>query len=189
LSNTGIALGAVSTSSFVNLTGAILEKTAGTGDSQIFPLFTNNGAVKVEIGTIEFDQAVRGSGSFTIEPGAVLAFDTSVAAGSGVDFATTTGGELFLGDTRQFGASIHGFGGSGTDAIDLRDININNAGFKLSYSGNTTQGVLTATDGTNTAKLTMIGDYTIGSFHASSDGSIGTLIVDPGTHTPLASAR
>jgi hypothetical protein len=187
LTNDGITLGAVSTSSFVNLAGAVFEKTAGTGNSQIFPLFTNNGAVMVATGTLEFKQAVSGGGSFTIAPGTVLTFDTSVAPGSSVDFATTTGGELFLFDSRQFGAAIHGFGGSSTDAIDLRDINI--GAFTLSYSGNTTQGVLTVTDGTNTAKLTMFGNYTTASFHASNDGSNGTLIVDPASHTLLASAR
>jgi hypothetical protein len=189
LTNDGIVIGAVSTDSFVNLAGAVLEKTAGTGNSQIFALFTNDGRVKLDTGAITFEQPVSGTGSFTIEPGTMLAFAASVGAGSSVDFATTTGGELFLGDSRQFAAAIHGFGGSSTNAIDLLDINITSAGFKLSYSGNSTQGVLTVTDGTNTAKLTMFGNYTTASFTASNNGGNGTLIVDSGVHALLASAR
>jgi hypothetical protein len=49
--------------------------------------------------------------------------------------------------------------------------------------------VLTVTDGTNTATLTMFGNYTKADFHASDDGANGTLIVDPGGHALLASAR
>ncbi len=181
----GIGIGAVSTSAFVNLAGGLLEKTAGTDDSQIFVEFTNNGSVKVETGEIEFEQAVGGAGSFAIAAAAVLRFDASVAKGSSVDFAGTSGGELVLADGPQFAAAIHGFGG--TDTIDLRDVNF--ATVRLGYSGNATEGVLTVTNGTNKAELTMFGNYKLADFHASNDGFNGTLITDPATHALLASAR
>jgi hypothetical protein len=44
--------------------------------------------------------------------------------------------------------------------------------------------VLTVSDGTHTAKLNMIGNFTLASFHAAPDGSGGTLITDP----PLTSS-
>ena len=160
-------------------------KTAGSGDSRIAVAFTNDGKVVVDTGTIEFAAAVSGAGAFTVSPGAALRFDSSVAGGLSVNFAGHDGGELLLLDSPRFGAAIHGFGGAGTDALDLRDINFSAAGFKFSYSGTKSQGVLTVTDGADTAKLTMFGNYTTASFHASSDGSGGTLIVDPSRHTEL----
>jgi hypothetical protein len=119
--------------------------------------------------------------------GATLAFDNADATGVNVDFADTAGGTLLLSDSQEFGATIHGFGGSGTDKIDLTNIIFISAGFQLSYSGSTTQGVLTVTDGTRTAHLTMFGNYTTASFHPSADSFNGTAIVDPPAQpTPLA---
>jgi hypothetical protein len=188
LGDAGIAGGSVPNSRFINSAGATFEKTAGTGDSAVAVAFTNDGTVAVETGTVEFQSAVAGSGKFSIAANAILQFDTSVAAGPSIDFATTKGGELLLVDSRQFGAAIHGFGGA--DALDLRDINFTSGDFRLSYSGNSKQGVLTVTDGTDTAHLTLFGDYKTADFHASADGSGGTLIVDPAAHEALlASSR
>jgi hypothetical protein len=55
------------------------------------------------------------------------------------------------------------------------DINFVGSGPTLTYS----KGVLTVSDGTHVAKLNMIGNFTLASFHAASDGSGGTLITDP----------
>jgi hypothetical protein len=184
----GIGIGAVSTSSFINLAGGLLEKTAGTGDSTIAVVVTNDGAVEVASGTLEFQNAVSGAGMFTLEPGTVLQFDTTVAKGLSIDFAGTTGGDLVLTDSQQFAASIHGFGGTNTDELELRDINFASTKFKLSYSGSSTQGVLAVTDGTHAADLTMFGNYTSANFHASADGD-GTKIFDPPSHPLLAFAH
>ena len=185
--DSGIALGAMPNSSFVNLAGAILEKTAGLGDSIVAVATTNSGAVIVASGEIEFQNTVAGAGSFTVRPDTTLQFDASVAKTARVNFSSTSGGDLVLLDAPQFGAAIHGFGGAGTDEIDLRDVNFSSSLFRLGYTGNTTQGVLTVTDGTNTASLTMFGKYTKTSFHASADGFGGTQIFDPPSkHTILA---
>jgi hypothetical protein len=40
-------------------------------------------------------------------------------------------------------------------------------------------GTLTVTDGTHTATLTLLGQYSTGNFTLSSDGHGGTLITDP----------
>ncbi len=177
----GIEVGAVPTSRFINDAGAVVEKTSG-GDSLISVGFTNNGTVKVATGTLEFQTLVGGGGSFTIEPGAILQFDAGVAKGSTVDFATKTGGSLVLVGGEGFDAAIKGFGGTGTDEIELRSIS---GTVTLQYRGNATEGVLTVTNGAQTADLTFLGKYTIGDFHASADPSGGTLIVDPSTHAAL----
>jgi hypothetical protein len=61
--------------------------------------------------------------------------------------------------------------------IDLAGINYNSGDFSDTY--NTTTGVLTVTDGTNTASLTFV-DFT-GTFKFASDGQGGTDIFDPPT--------
>jgi hypothetical protein len=184
----GIAIGALPSYDCINSAGATVAKTGGSGDSQIFAVFTNNGKVIVDTGMIEFVARVSGTGSFTIEPGTVLQFDASVAKGSSVDFATRTGGQLTLFDSPGFAATIRGFGGANADKIDLRDINFNSGSFHMSF--NAAKDILTVTDGSHTAKLQFFGKYAIGNFHASFDGANGTLIVDPTTHaTLLASAR
>ena len=45
--------------------------------------------------------------------------------------------------------------------------------------GTTASGVLTVTDGTRTATITLVGDYTHSTFIASSDNSGGVIVVDP----------
>ena len=58
---------------------------------------------------------------------------------------------------------ISGFGVPG--GIDLSDINF--AGrLPLGYSGDTSSGVLTVSDGTNTATIHLLGQYVAGNFHA-----------------------
>ena len=59
--------------------------------------------------------------------------------------------------------------------IDLADINFSGSGPSLAYS----RSVLSVSDGTHVAKLNMIGNFTLASFHAAPDGSGGTLITDP----------
>jgi hypothetical protein len=185
---TGINLGAVPTSSFVNSAGATVTRDGGSGTTQIDVDFINNGRVIVDTNEIEFENLVSGSGSFTIEPGVVLQFDKSVAKGSSVDFASATGGELVLQDSPVFGATIHGFGGSNTDEICLPDMNFTS--LKMSYhSAGKTGGVLTITNGTITASLDFFGKYSLKDFHASADDTGGTLIVDPAPHALLASGR
>jgi hypothetical protein len=183
----GITLGAMPNSSFVNNAGGTVEKTSG-GDSQIGVPFTNNGSVLVETGAIEFQNLVGGVGRFTIEPGTGLQFDAAVASHSSVVFASHLSGALLLVDSQQFGATIHGFGG--TDAIDLFDIQFGSSGPKvLSFrysAGSTTEGVLTVGDGTHTAHLTFFGTgYKTADFHASGLNNGGTMIVDPPPHATL----
>jgi hypothetical protein len=186
VANVGVTQGAVVASGFSN--DGIVENTSD-GDSVFSVPFLNNGAVDVKIGEIEFASQVSGSGSFSIDPGTVLRFDSAVARGATVDFATRTGGDLLLADAASFDAAIKGFGGSDTDEIELRDINFTSGSFTMSYKGNATGGVLTLFDGTNEARLSFIGKYSLSDFTASADPNGGTEIFDPSRHTLLASAR
>jgi hypothetical protein len=185
--DTGISVGFNVNSSFVNSAGAVFVKQGGgLTTSAIGAVFVNNGSVVVDIGSIEFRTSVSGKGSFTIEPGTGVQFDASVAAGSTVVFASHTGGDLRLPDSQAFGAAIKGFGGAGTDEIELGDISgVVNLSYKDTSTATVKQGILTVTNGVQTTHLKFLGTYKRANFLASPDPQGGTLIVDPPLHPIL----
>jgi hypothetical protein len=93
-----------------------------------------------------------------------------------VSFAGATG-TLIIDDSTKFAGSFSGQLARG-DTIDLTDV-AGGANASLSYSGNASRGTLTVSDGTHSAKLAVVGNYSLGNFVASSDGNGGTSIVDP----------
>jgi len=116
----------------------------------------------------------------TLEPGAVLEV-AGVASGS-VTFKGVTGA-LILDHSVQFAGTIYGLSGNGdpssSDILDLKDISFG-SGTKVAYSGDTSGGVLSVSDAQNhTAQIKLVGDYTHSTFNLASDGSGGTLVIDP----------
>jgi len=71
-----------------------------------------------------------------------------------------------------------------SQTVDLTDMAFNNV--SLAYSGNTTSGTLTVTNGIDTTNINLIGDYTLDNFTAASDGNGGTMISDPKNPPPPA---
>jgi autotransporter passenger strand-loop-strand repeat protein len=95
---------------------------------------------------------------------------------------TKNGGDLQLDFSQFFTGTIAGFASPAavTEEIDLRDIGFD-ATTKLSFveAAGGTSGTLTVTDGTNTANLTLLGQYSTANFSLASDGNGGTIITDP----------
>ena len=91
---------------------------------------------------------------------------------------TFSGGnsELKLDDSLAFTGRISGL--TGSDALDLSDVSYG-ANTKASFSGSTYGGTLTVTDGSNTAKIALRGNYLSSGWTLSSDGNGGTSVVDP----------
>ena len=119
------------TTSFVN--AGTLEKTNSTGTTYIEVPFINTGTVSVHTGTLQFDNAMTGSGSFTVSSGAALILDAS---------ATTAANTIYI---ASGGGSVSLTGGSGSDT------------FK--FAGNLAKSsTLDGGGGTNTVVLN--GDYT-----------------------------
>jgi hypothetical protein len=96
------------------------------------------------------------------------------------------GGLLSLADAQAYTGKISGFSSLGSTGVDLT-----NFGFgpqvQTLFSGNSRGGVLTIVDGSQTAKLNLVGDYLATVFKAVSDGTGGTKIVGGGL-LPTASA-
>jgi VCBS repeat-containing protein len=132
--------------------------------------------------TLQIDVPMAGtSGSATIGTGATL--ELAAADSASVTFNGSTG-TLRLDHSSTFSGEIFNFTGngslSGSDQIDLRDINYNSV--QDSYAN----GVLTVTDGIDTAKLDFNGSYTLENFKFASDGRGGTIVYDPPAPTSHA---
>ena len=125
--------------------------------------------------TLQLSSPLSGpSGSATIGTGATL--ELAAANSSSVTFAGSTG-MLKLDSPSTFDGVIYNFTGTGTlsssDQIDLKGINFN------SVSDSYSNGVLTVTDGKNSAALDFNGSFTLANFKLASDGKGGTIVYDP----------
>ena len=125
--------------------------------------------------TLQISNSLSGpSGSATIGAGATL--ELAAANSSSVTFASSTG-SLELDQPSTFDGVIFGFTGNGTlsgsDQIDLKGISFSN--IQDSYSN----GVLTVSNGTQSAALDFNGSYVLANFEFASDGKGGTIVYDP----------
>ncbi len=109
----------------------------------------------------------------TVADGATVEIDG--VSGQSVTFAGATG-TLVLDDAPAFTGQISGLNGS--DALDLADVSYG-ANTTGTFLGNTNGGTLTITDGTHTANIALVGNYLSSNWDLSSDGSGGTIVVDP----------
>jgi hypothetical protein len=100
----------------------------------------------------------------------------SGASAQAITFATGATGTLALADSQKFFGRISGFAPG--DALDLEDIAFG-PNTTVGYSGGSSQGVLTVSEGAYVAKLALLGNYMASTFVESSDGHGGTLISDP----------
>jgi hypothetical protein len=92
-------------------------------------------------------------------------------------------GSLILDHATQFTGKIYGLSGNGdpnaSDLLDLRDISFS-SGTSAVFSGNSSGGILTVDDGLgHVAHITLVGNYTASTFNLASDGSGGTMVIDP----------
>jgi hypothetical protein len=90
----------------------------------------------------------------------------------------SSGGELKLGASVGFSGTIASFRQG--DFLDLADIAFG-SGTTLGFSEapSNMSGTLTVSDGTHTAHILLLGQYTAGQFTVANDGHGGTLIGDP----------
>jgi hypothetical protein len=125
--------------------------------------------------TLQISSPLSGvSGSTTVGAGGTL--ELASADSASVTFNSSTG-MLRLDSPSTFSGLINNFAGNGTpsgsDQIDLKGINFNSV--HDTYSN----GVLTVTDGTNSAALDFNGSYTLANFKFASDSGGGTVVYDP----------
>jgi hypothetical protein len=71
------------------------------------------------------------------------------------------------------------------NAIDLADLTWSKKLMTATYTGSASGGTLTVSNGTNSVKLNVLGDYRTASWSLSKDKNGGTLVVDP----PISGSR
>src|SRR5262245_56435198 len=170
--------------------GGILE--FGSGYTGVGYVVSSGITLEIAAGGIASNTTVNSGGSETVLSGGVASATTlsggtlEVASGgstgSGPTTFTNAGGILQLDDSQHFHGLVAGFASpSGViEEIDLRDIvfgNKTHATFK--EAKNHLSGTLTVTNGTQTANLTLLGQYSTGNFNIASDGHGGTMVTDP----------
>jgi hypothetical protein len=157
------------------ITNAGLIEDTGAGGTTIASAVNNSGTLSAAGGALTLLGPVTGAGMVRITAGVA---DFVSAFSENVVFAGTTG-VLELGLSQAYGGSITGFSKTGSTSLDLADIDFIGGTTKAGFSGTTASGVLTVTDGTHTARITLIGNYTASMFSVSKDSHGGTIVVDP----------
>jgi hypothetical protein len=159
--------------------GTIVAK--GAGALTVASAIDNTGVLETFKGNLTLDGAVTGTGSAIIHGATLYAASTFT---ENVTFGVAVG-RLELADSQDYTGSITGFSKTGKSSLDLRDIGFVSSA-EATFSGTSTGGVLTVTDGTHTARITLVGNYTRSTWVASSDGNNGVIVVDPTAPPPHA---
>jgi hypothetical protein len=131
-----------------------------------------------------FKVANSGTGSFTLSQHGSLEFGAGDS--QKVTFAPGATGTLKIDHslTAPFTGYVSGL--STKNAIDLVDLTWSKQSMTATYAGSASGGTLTVSNGTNSVKLNLLGDYRTASWSLSKDKNGGTLVVDPpitGSHT------
>jgi Ca2+-binding RTX toxin-like protein len=159
-----------------SITNAGLIEDVGAGGMLIESAINNTGTLYAAAGTLSVMGPVSGTGKVVIA-GGVAEFVSTLA--NDVAFSGNSTGQLELVHSLGYGGTISGFSRTGANSLDLGDIAYDKGTTLATFSGTAKSGILTITDGTHTAKITLIGNYTNSTFTTSSDGHGGTIIVDP----------
>jgi len=177
----GVVEGQFTTGLVINA-GSNTETNAGLieaidgGSVSVESALANTGTVLVTNGTLTLAGAVTGAGVAQIKGGvldAAAAFDESVAFTGGT-------GVLELADSQGYtSGQISGFSKSGGTSFDLQDITFTSGVTTATFSGTSTSGVLTVTNGTQTAEINLTGDYLASTFTTNADTDGGTIVTDP----------
>ena len=152
------------------------------GGLSILSAIDNTGVMGAIGDNLTVAGAVTGAGLVRVKNGTA---DFSSSFAENVIFSKGTTGELGLADSVGYTGKIWGFSTTGATSLDLGDIAFG-AGTTASFSGNGAGGVLTVTDGTNTAMIHLVGNFLSSTFTVASDGHGGTTVTDPTAHKASA---
>ncbi|HZK99245.1 MAG TPA: hypothetical protein VFC47_05050, partial [Caulobacteraceae bacterium] len=152
-----------------------LIETANTGGLTIDSAINNTGVIMADIGALTVKGAVSGSGSAVVDNAKL---DFASTFNENVTF-TGPGGALELAQSTAYAGTITGFTNNFDSSLALDDIAFTSGVTKATYidNGMATGGVLTVTDGTHTARITLVGNYAADIFTVGADGTGGTTVM------------
>jgi len=155
----------------ISNSGMLLKET-GTGATTIYATLVNTGIVEVTAGSLAFEKAATGVGSFEIDGVATLDFAGAVGAGSTMRFLLPEG-TLEDQATGTFGATVVGFAAGAT--IDAAALPFG-SGSSLAFAAVGTADTLTVNGGGHSAIFNLQGTYASSGFVLATDGHGGTNI-------------
>jgi hypothetical protein len=155
---------------------------------------TFNGAVGSETFNVSgtskaiVNSTANGTGSFVLLGSGSVEFGAAVS--ENVAFASGATGTVKLDHslTAPFTGQLSGLSTTGTNFVDLADLTFVSGKMTASYSGTTSGGVLTVSNGTNAVALNLSGNYVGHSWILSKDSGTGTLVADPAVTGSLSHA-
>ena len=162
--------GAISGSGAIELqNGAAATFNGAITGSEAFTITDTSNAI--------VNSTISGSGSFALLNSGSLEF--GAADSENVTFMAGANGSLTFdhSSTAPFTGSVSGL--SPKNAIILADLTWTPRKMTATFSGNTSGGTLTVSNGTNSVALGLMGDYTAASWKLSKDSTGGTRVVDP----------
>lgn len=175
LSNTGVlritadsVIGPASGGSGTVDNAGVISVQAGAGRTTMNAALVNGGIVVVGSGTLGIAGPVSGGGIFEIAGGAELDFASVVGAGETLRFLGG-GGTLAIDQAGLFAMPVAGF--IAGDMLDLTALD-----FAATPTAGFAGGMLTVSDGTRSAMLSLIGSYAASGFQLTGEGHGGVLV-------------
>ena len=155
-------------------------RATGSGGLVIHSDIANSGLLWANGGNVTTDGNVSGTGSVLID--GVATFEMAGAFSGNVTLDVGANATLKIDHAGDFRGTVAGF--DSNDVLDLPDLAFGSSTtLRYAANGNSTGGTLTASDGTHTANIALLGQYTAASFVMSADNFGGILIHDVGTVT------
>ena len=136
------------------IVNAGLIETTGSGRLTLDGTISNSGTIAADAGTLIISGPLTGNGAVSIDGGTL---DFTGAFSGSVAFKGKSG-VLELADSQTYGGTVSGFSTTGHTRLYLVDI-AHTGMSQATFSGTSTGGILTVTDGTHTAHIAMAGDY------------------------------
>ncbi len=165
--------------SFLEVDGKFVGACA-TGPSRISNAIVDSGLIEAASGTLTLAGEVTGSGALSIDNGATLTVNSSVASSLTATFMGASGTLVLRQSASSFAATIAGFGVG--DVIDLLNIAATGA------SVNANDQLVIVNGNKNVATLQLSGNYNGDTFSTVSDGNGGTDVVLSTAQSPSAHA-
>ena len=172
--------GVVQALGLIHLTPAQLAQTTYQGGVGTSDDFLAKALYGTAWGATPAESLINSTLSATIGAGQTLELGSAY---SGTVTFTANTGTLKLDTSSSFTSTVSGL--TGQDTLDLLDINFATLQ-QPSFSGTSSGGTLTVTDGLHTAVIALSGNYLSSPFVPSIDGRGGSLIVDPPLGGPVA---
>jgi hypothetical protein len=147
-------------------------EASGSGGLTIASAVENSGVLWANGANLTVHGDVSGNGTAIIDGSGTI--DFAAASSANVVFGAGAAGTLKLEDSFHFNGTISGF--NGADAIDLTNVNSATAAITYHENAQGTGGVLTVSDGTHAAQLSLLGQYSAANFDIVPDHAQGALI-------------